>query len=125
MPLINYDPEAFELSDFSRQACETFSNEGYYLKRMGFLTQAPGALFELSHISEIDEAELHRLKNIFYSLGATSVLLEINNMNQNIYFTVHKNAQKRAQNHVRYKCIPPLPLIFVLLLCLYEYQKHL
>jgi hypothetical protein len=125
MPLLTYDAKDYNLDKFIHDCIKAFQDSGYYLTSVGPLTQSPGAMFALTHIDSVDDAQLHMLKSIFYKYGAKSVTMELNTMNNNIYFRAHvKNAVKPTVFLNIYKYIPPLPVIFIGVLWLYEIVKH-
>jgi len=125
MPLVTYDHHKYNLDTFATESISAFQRNGYYLVNVGLLTNSPGVMFALSYVERVDDSQLHSLKSIFYKLGAKSVTTELNNMNNKIYFQVHvQGASKPGVCTKIYKCIPPLPVILLLVLCLYEMNKE-
>lgn len=126
MPLVAYDPKKYNIEEFSVQCIRVFQSDGYYLTRVGLLTHAPGVMFALEHVEKMDDAELHRLKAHFYTKKAKSVTSELNAMNNKIYFQVYLQDAPKAHIFSKlYKLVPPLPVILIGILCLYELNKTL
>lgn len=124
MPLVAYDPSKYNIDAFVNKCTTKFQTQGYYLTNVGLITHAPGVMFALDHVETMDEAELHKLKSYFYENDAKSVTTELNTMNHKIYFQVYlPNAQKPHMFSNIYKLIPPLPVVFISILCLYEMNK--
>ena len=119
-----YEIEKQSLDGFVKEATARFLDKNLDIECVGPLTKTPGVLFELSNVHETTDDEMQQMKNVFYDLGASSVSMDINSMTQTVYFSVEKpSAHKRSLFAGLYKCVPPLPVIFCIVLCLYKYQN--
>ena len=119
-----YEIEKQSLDGFVKKASARFLDNNLDLECVGPLTKTPGVLFELSNVHETTDDEMQQMKNVFYDLGATNVSMDINNMTQTVYFSVEKQSvHKRSFCSGSYKCIPPLPIVFCFVLCLYKYYN--
>lgn len=126
MSLLTYDyeKEKQSLDTFANRATARFLEKNVDVECLGPLTNTPGMLFEISNVYETSDQEMQHMKDVFYDLGAKRVVMEINSMTQTVYFSVEKpSVAKRRLFSGSYKCIPPLPIIFCLVLCLYKYQN--
>ena len=119
-----YETEKQSLDNFVKQATARFLDRNLDIDCVGPLTKTPGVLFELSNVHETTDDEMRQMKHVFYDLGASHVSMDINNMTQTVYFSVEKQSvHKRSFCTGLYKCIPPLPIVFCMILCLYKYQN--
>ena len=119
-----YEIEKQSLDGFVKEATTRFLDKNLDLECVGPLTKTPGILFELSNVHETTDDEMEQMKHVFYDLGATNVSMDINNMTQTVYFSVEKaSVHKRSFCTGIYKCIPPLPIVFCFVLCLYKYHN--
>lgn len=126
MSLLTYDYEKEKQSfdAFINKATARFLDKNVDIECLGPLTNTPGMLFEISNVYETSDEEMQRMKQIFYDLGASRVVMEINSMTQTVYFSVEKpSVSKRRLFSGAYKCVPPLPIVFCFVLCLYKYQN--
>ena len=119
-----YETEKKSLDTFVKQATARFLDKNLDLDCVGPLTKTPGLLFELSNVYETTDDEMQQMKKIFYDIGARFVSMDINSMTQTVYFSVEtQSAHKRSFCTGLYKCVPPLPIVFCIVLCLYKYQN--
>ncbi len=119
-----YEKEKKFLDDFVQKATARFLDYNVDIECVGPLTKTPGIMFEMSNVYETTDDEMRQLKDIFYSLGAQNVTTDINTMTQTVYFSVEKTSVHESSVFSSlYKCVPPLPIILCMVLCLYKYQN--
>ena len=126
MPLLTYNPEDFDLSNFVYNCIAECKGQGYSVSNLGFLTYKPGCLLEVTDVDIVNDAHIKALRSVFYSLGADQVSIEIDTMSQTIRCKIEKNVAKKKSSCIQiYTYIPPLPIVLLIVLCLYKFQKQI
>jgi len=70
-------------------------NQDIEMQTLGYVTNRPGIIYEITNVYRFDEKEIEAWKHVFRGYGAEEVFIEIDTVNRSMMITVHFDPETR------------------------------